>query len=498
MARKPEINSLLEFLERFKIHNKNNEYRTLTQITYDKSYYGILYESDFDIAVSIKSSSRQFLQEIQKACLGWGLEELSGYFPKRYLPLIFEQFKDLPNIQELIDSLDVQDEADKDESGIKTLEEFGLYEYNFIPYNHQTINNTTQFLVKLNDFLSTLTKEDYFEKIPVELVHFDEVITGIFELDGVTITGEAVINGDFNHYRGAFVMAMMLKNFIDDELDLPYAFNLTFGELRSASDLDEIISTSTSSLIVAIEENNINAVKQLIKDEADINELDNNQHAPLLSACCENNYKVAKLLIKAGADVNKAGIYGNTPLIQACASGSEKLVQLLIKSGANINYQNNEQASPLIICCAEGNYKAAKLLVAAQADINIKIDERSTPLFIATINNHKNIIATILSQTTATDLSMIDLSLSLIVACQQSNIGIAKLLIKAGADVNYICIEDGDEFSPLTLALSNDNFELIKLLVENKADLYQKNSDGQTPLDYAEKIGINIVVDLKG
>lgn len=72
------------------------------------------------------------------------------------------------------------------------------------------------------------------------------------------------------------------------------------------------------------------------------------------------------------------------------------------------------------------------------------------------------------------------------------NIDETKELLKKGANVNS-CDENGN--TPLLYAVASDDFDLVKLLVENKADLDLSNNCGETPLDVAQDRCFNKIKD---
>ena len=84
-------------------------------------------------------------------------------------------------------------------------------------------------------------------------------------------------------------------------------------------------------LFLAISNEYINVVKELIYRGADINKRNKGDLSPLM-LCCKNNYQnIAELLIKKGANVNEKNILGDTPVKIAQLNGNEELALKLIK-----------------------------------------------------------------------------------------------------------------------------------------------------------------------
>ena len=84
-------------------------------------------------------------------------------------------------------------------------------------------------------------------------------------------------------------------------------------------------------LFLAINNEDINIIKELIYRGADINKRNKGDLSPLM-LCCKKNYQnIAELLIKKGANVNEKNILGDTPVKIAQLNGNEELALKLIK-----------------------------------------------------------------------------------------------------------------------------------------------------------------------
>ena len=70
---------------------------------------------------------------------------------------------------------------------------------------------------------------------------------------------------------------------------------------------------------------------------------------------------------------------------------------------------------------------------------------------------------------------------------------IVKLLIENGADINK---SNNDGWTSLYLAVNKRHLEVIKLLIENGADINKSNNNGWTPLNIAANNGHLEIVKL--
>jgi len=121
---------------------------------------------------------------------------------------------------------------------------------------------------------------------------------------------------------------------------------------------------------------------------------------------------------------------GDSALHMACASNNVEIVEYLISIGSNVNLENNKAATPLALCVS------------------------SQP-----------------SETTS----------------NETRYNIAKALINHGAYVNSIDIQ---QVSILHKAVEKFNTLIVKLLLDNGADVDATDKSGHTPLHYAVRSGI--------
>jgi hypothetical protein len=113
-----------------------------------------------------------------------------------------------------------------------------------------------------------------------------------------------------------------------------------------------------------------------------------------------------------------------------------------------VNDIGGAHGTALIACCAKGKLGGVKLLLERNADLDIVCTGRGKALHVACRNGHKDVI---------------------------------RLLQQNGANVNEDC---GN--TPLQLAAASGDLELVKLLVAAGADVnFPPNNQGSSPLQIA-------------
>jgi ankyrin repeat protein len=177
--------------------------------------------------------------------------------------------------------------------------------------------------------------------------------------------------------------------------------------------------------------------------------------------------KILNLLLDCGADVNIKNIYGHTPLFVVnlspeTASGNVEMMKILLSHGADINAKDNN-GSTLLLTAIRNNYvESVKLLLNHHANVNEKNNHDQTPLLVS-INYHK------------------------------TKIEIIKLLLDYGADVNMQNIYGRSALSEVmyvsfnfkTMDDKNFMIQVLHLIFEKKPNVNQADMLGETPLLYA-------------
>lgn len=208
-----------------------------------------------------------------------------------------------------------------------------------------------------------------------------------------------------------------------------------------------------TSLIRAIKISDADRVRTLLFAHVNVNEKNYAGITPMTVAGEKGNMEVIRLLVEDGkADINEPSSYGVTPLIAAAAAGQAEAIQYLLKHGADATAKDNLGKTALIYASNFDASKAVADLVALdQTSINLPDNSGNTPL---------------------------------IYSAQKGLIDNVKVLLNAGANVNYRNPNTG--LSALAAAAADGDVALIKLLVKNgKADINLPDAAGRTPIFYA-------------
>ena len=253
-------------------------------------------------------------------------------------------------------------------------------------------------------------------------------------------------------------------------------------------------------LSYAIENSDENIVKYLVENGADMYSY---EITALYQAVLNLNPKLVEYFLDKGASIEKAGgtdVYGNImmaaagskfnnsndkspvdlTLLEKSAENSAKITEMLIgKADKNIINDSLEGKTPLIIAVGNSYIDTAKILIENGANINAVDIEGWSALSYA-VNNGDIEIAKLLLE------NKVKIKDELLIAIKspivESSINIMKLLIENGANINYT---DENGFNPLNIAIESGDMELTKFLITNGANVNSLMQDGVSLIGYA-------------
>lgn len=147
-------------------------------------------------------------------------------------------------------------------------------------------------------------------------------------------------------------------------------------------------STQEPLLFIAIQENNLDAVKLLIKNGASIEQLYNDLNS-LMYCVIKDKLEIGAYLIGIGANVNSFNSRKNNALIYAARFGRLSFVRLLLDSGANTDTKNITGLSALDYAEKFSEIKVSEILRLAIEDkyIPYKSSFKDGPHLFKSSNN---------------------------------------------------------------------------------------------------------------
>lgn len=266
-------------------------------------------------------------------------------------------------------------------------------------------------------------------------------------------------------------------------------------------------------------------VKRLLKAKANANERnDDGETALHTSSASPSADRLVPLLLKAGGSHAVADRYGRTPLIVHAQAGRFDAVEALLAAGADpkvidgdgqgalfdaamnghtrvvarlldakvpVDQRNTNGATPALAAAGNGHVETLKLLASHGADLKASAGEGIGLLGASAQENHINVVAWLVKQVSPT-LVCHPLGTALHVAAYQGHRALIPLLVASGAKVD----QEHQTLTPLLLAVSQGQFDVVKALLEAGANPNFGGAKGAPPLSMAALVGDVQVVEL--
>ncbi len=259
------------------------------------------------------------------------------------------------------------------------------------------------------------------------------------------------------------------------------------------------VSAWAGTLVDAVKDGDTTTALALLKQHADVNLPEADGTTALHWAVRQDDRDMADRLIKAGANVKAANRYGVTPLYLACVNGSAPMIEKLLVAGADANSATTEGETALMTVARTGNVDAVKVLLAHGADVNAKEQWRQqTPLMWAAAECHPEVAQELIAHGADVNARQVTWNWErqvtkeprekwmplggltpLHFAARQGCVEGAKVLVKAGADINAT---NPNGFSPILLAIINSHYDVAAFLLDQGADANIADEVGRTPL----------------
>jgi TonB family protein len=242
-------------------------------------------------------------------------------------------------------------------------------------------------------------------------------------------------------------------------------------------------------------------------------------------ACCaalSNSVPCLEILKKRGANLEAISQEGPSPLELAAENGRTQAVTFLLASKVNTRTRHQKNRNALLRAASNGHASVVSALIAAKADPDEITNRNETPLVAAINANYPEVAELLYGVTRYIPMDSRDSGLVLLTLCRENktemvrfflskganarftdkglstliaaapsgSAELAQVLIKAGADVNWI---DEDNNTALIMASNRGNVPFMRALLEAQADPNLQTKTGFTALHsavYREKSDI--------
>jgi ankyrin repeat protein len=271
-----------------------------------------------------------------------------------------------------------------------------------------------------------------------------------------------------------------------------------------------------TALMYALSERQAAVVEELVKHDADVHLGSKTGFTPLMFAAQQGDVDSARILIGAGADPNAAQPKtGLTPLLIASAMGHVQAVDLLLDKGADPNTVDANGYAPLHRVVRDSDYginlqgKDAILAIVTSllkhgANPNLRITQDKAKV-AAEIKAGANAFYGKRTTVTVTEI-VLQGATPLLLAAEVNDLDVVKILVDAKADPN-IPTEQGTTALMMASGAGTDvqrarepeeramAVETAKFLVDHGADVNTAGQYGWTALHAASYQGLNDVIE---
>ncbi|MBI5820124.1 MAG: ankyrin repeat domain-containing protein [Verrucomicrobia bacterium] len=279
--------------------------------------------------------------------------------------------------------------------------------------------------------------------------------------------------------------------------------------LAKSPDVNAADTLGLTPLHWAVYEDRFEVVKMLVAHEADINRKASGGWTPMSLAeeLCGEGGRITRFLLQHGgvSEIPDAKLsyvikhpttpdlkrvfqrrpdvvtwkdeHGCTALHYAVGSRNIQIVEFLLAAGAGVNVRDNSGRAPLLYAAASRDVKVVELLLARKADVNVRNEMGETPLDLAERVGPPEVVDLLRECGAISGAGAIHDAVG-----RGDMARVKELLSSQPALVNE---KDSSGWSPVHQTLNRNQQEMLRLLLDHKADVNARTPQGETALHFA-------------
>ena len=235
----------------------------------------------------------------------------------------------------------------------------------------------------------------------------------------------------------------------------------------------------------------------LIENKLDVNALSNDNCTPLMIASENNHLNAVSFLIEHGANIDLQDENGYTAVHYAVGNdcNSCDVLSCLLKNGANVDAGTNNNYTPLMVASDCGNVDVVNFLIQHGADIQLRDKDGKTALHYAV--HHKctsfDVLSSLIKNGGDIDACRNDNCTPLMIACCWGHVNVVAFLIERGANID-LQDKNGDTALHYAVRGLGNSTEIVYTLMSVGASQLCNNK-GLTPLLLASNYCKSAVVE---
>lgn len=270
---------------------------------------------------------------------------------------------------------------------------------------------------------------------------------------------------------------ILLRAVMDNDIAL-------LNDILDELNIDSVIRSGMTALHFAVRAHNTQMVGFLLSRDADTNIGDENGITPLHIAASEGHLEIVNMLLNSGAQINEMDCDRFSALHMSAQYNYVDLVQLLIEKGADPYLEDIEGITALHLAIYNNNIDVANLLLNV---MDRDFVESNIGLHVAAQSGHNEMVKLFLN-------FFIDININALSFTAVNNEGVTALTIaieEGFTEIARFLIENGALFSrtsgydEISIAVKNEDIEMVKLLLEKGVDANQVSENGVSLLHIA-------------